>query len=86
MQRRAYAARVRSTPVVTVSCADCGDAFELASRNARRHRHDGTAPRCATCRGLARMPQPSEEDRQFWLERLGIEEERQLAGMIWPAG
>jgi hypothetical protein len=34
----------------------------------------------ATCRGLGRLPTPRPEDRQFWLDALGIEEAWELAG------
>ena len=43
----------------------------------------GTATNGATCRNVARMPRPAEQDRLFRVERLGIEETRQLRGMIW---
>jgi hypothetical protein len=37
-----------------VTCATCGAWFELSTRNARRWRAEGRAPRCAGCRESAR--------------------------------
>lgn len=75
---------VETRTAVDVLCSTCGVLFVLSSRNVRRHRRDGSAPRCAICRGLGRLPQPTEADRVFWLDALGLDEARKLAGLIWP--
>jgi hypothetical protein len=73
----------RSTPSVDVVCDSCGTRFELATRNAREHHRTGKPPRCALCRGIGPLPPATEEDRRFWLDALGLQEARQLGGMIW---
>jgi hypothetical protein len=74
----------RTSPAVTVACADCGATYELAVRNELAHRRSGKPHRCRTCRGLRGLPTPSEEDKQFWINMLGLDEARAVAGMIWP--
>lgn len=74
----------RTQPFVSVVCGSCGAHFELATRNELRYRTEGRAPTCALCRGFGRpLPPPTEKDRQFWLDRVGLDEAQEIAGMIW---
>lgn len=71
----------RTTPAVTVTCRDCGADFELATRNVSRHKRDGTAPRCRTCRLPGTQPSREQiaEAREWWLSHFSLEELRS-----WP--
>lgn len=68
-----------------VPAPDCGCGFSISARNARRHRADGIPDRCRLRRALTK---PSAEEvakaRGWWLDVLGGDEARRLAGMIWP--
>lgn len=81
-----------STAVATIEaraavrCSSCGDAFTLAATNARRYRRAGREPVCQECR---QKPRPVDEAqrqrlRAWWVGRLGEDEARELARVIWP--
>jgi hypothetical protein len=69
--------------VKTVRCGECGVTFGLSERNEYEHRRRGTQPRCRSCRCTA-TPLPTAPYRRWWVERLGLEEARAVAHMIWP--
>ncbi len=66
-----------------VRCGECGVTFGLSERNEYEHRRRGTKPHCRSCRCTA-APLPTAPYRRFWIERLGLEEAREVALMIWP--
>lgn len=68
-----------------VSCAKCGESFELSARNARIHRARGTQPTCAGCRHPRSAPKPpTATERAWWLERFTPDEIREFAEAFWP--
>jgi hypothetical protein len=70
-----------ATPTITVTCADCGQPFELSARNEYGHRRRGTLPRCHACRFPPKPPSARvlAEMRRWWIARYGLEELRS-----WP--
>ena len=57
-------------PWPTFRCGDCGTEFKLSER-ATRERMTGrttASPRCELCRNIARLPEPTDEDREWWEE------------------
>jgi DNA-directed RNA polymerase subunit RPC12/RpoP len=66
-----------------VSCATCGDTFQLSARNIRAARQAGRPIRCRRCRGHSTTRRVREADRRFWLERFTLDEIQELAQAIW---
>ena len=54
----------------------------LSVRREREHRRTGRAPICSTCRRPPH-PKPTEDDREWWLERFTLAEIVELADAIW---
>lgn len=75
----------RST--TTVRC-ECGDVFELSVRTDRRHRAQGTRPRCVICRRRALRIVSSQQFHNYWLKRYSAEWIQETAALIWgkPGG
>jgi hypothetical protein len=66
-----------------VLCSECGLALELSVRREYEHRRQGMSALCPLCRKAA-PPEPTARHRRYWIERLGLEEARELAAPIWP--
>src|SRR5688500_1164361 len=78
-------ASTRSQPSQVLRCEQCGDQFELSTRNLQRYRSQGREPRCMLCR-RPRLPLSDSEREKFsgwWRERFSLEELVELANAIW---
>ena len=72
-------------PAIEVGCQECGLSFQLSRRNARERVHRGITTRCGFCRhGTRPSAEQVAEARPFWIEQLGPDEARRLAGLIRP--
>jgi len=73
--------RPRTTPSRTVTCAGCGDWFELSARVEYEHRRSGVPHLCRRCRGIHSGPKASmvEAAKAWWLSRYTLDELR-----TWP--
>ena len=54
----------RTTRVLEVTCADCGNRFDLSVRNEYQHRRDGTPIRCRALQVPERGPPEPGRDRR----------------------
>jgi NAD-dependent SIR2 family protein deacetylase len=67
---------------VEVTCAECGDRWEVSERRERAVRAEGTVPICPDCRRRPR-PRPGPADYRFWTDRFSMDEIRLLAAALF---
>ncbi len=73
---------VPSAEAKLLTCPQCGGDFFLHARNVRLHRRRGTVPICSDCR----FPKKASADRiamrEWWLQRLSLDEIFEIGWMI----
>jgi hypothetical protein len=83
---------------VTIICGGCGHEYEVSARYARQLRRGEYQQRCRTCSNASRARSVccpdkvvasaivTEEERNYWFDRLGLEGAVRLARVVFGEG